>query len=58
MTRPELDFSNGNNSALSLRILAEMCRTGEAKVIAPEQAGPNDVIVVLHYTSVEPTLRG
>lgn len=31
--RTELDFSNGNNVALSLRTLAELCRRGDALVV-------------------------
>lgn len=54
MIIPKLDFTSDNNSALSLRTLAEFCRRGDAKVIEPEQAGPNDVIVVVHFNGPAP----
>lgn len=43
-----LDFSNGNNAALSLRVLAEKVRTGDCKVNAEKTADGWTIIVIGH----------
>jgi hypothetical protein len=51
MSVPKLDFTNGNNSALSLRLLAELCRRGDALVLSAEPATGADLVITLRYTA-------
>lgn len=49
MTRPTLNFDNGNNGAISLHILAEYCRRGDVKIISTQDVPPQGMTVTLHF---------
>jgi hypothetical protein len=58
MTRPVLNFSNGNNAALSLRTIAELCRRGDAEVImATESMGGKLTLSFKFRSGAEPTIE-
>lgn len=42
---PALNFENGNNSALSLHHIAELCRRGDAKVFPGGVDGTGKLIL-------------
>ena len=49
MIRPELNFANGNNSALSLRTLAELCRRGEVYITVAKTPVEGDLTIHIHF---------
>jgi len=54
--KPKLDFTNGNNAALSLHALAEYCRRGEAKVLISDEEV--DEFGALTITLFFPEIKG